>query len=221
MLDHDDKSSRNEVILTTAGAADMLGVAVSTVQKWVESGELDSWKTPGGHRRIPMAGVVKLLRQRGDRPEAETPPLTLMQRPDGMQDEHARVAATMATGLFTAPDRDAFDSLVRLAGQVTGAPIAAFTLLTSEHQILRSRIGIDVRETPRDWAFCNHTVLGEELLCVEDASRDPRFCANPLVSCADGIRFYAGVPVHDRRGYRIGALCVLDREPRRLSTEQE
>ena len=143
-----------------------------------------------------------------------------MKRSGGIQDEPARAAATIATGLLEGPDHEAFDSLVRLAGQVTGAPMAAFTVLTSDRQFLRARSGIDVSETPREWAFCNHTVLGDELVWSEDTRGDPRFCSNPLVAGPPGIRFYAGVPVVDAQGYRIGALCVLDSEPRSLSTEQ-
>lgn len=139
----------------------------------------------------------------------------------GIQDEAERLGATLASGLLETPDHAGFDRLVRLAGHMLGAPIAAFTLLARDRQWLRARIGIDTREMPREWAFCNDTVLGDGVFCVEDASRDPRFCANPLVTGPDNIRFYAGVSVHERHGYRIGTLCVLDREPRRLSAAQE
>lgn len=48
-------------ILTTANAAELLGVSVRTAQLWVESGQLPSWKTPGGHRRIPRQAVMDLI----------------------------------------------------------------------------------------------------------------------------------------------------------------
>lgn len=48
-------------ILTTANAAELLGVSVRTAQLWVESGQLPSWKTPGGHRRIPRQAVLDLI----------------------------------------------------------------------------------------------------------------------------------------------------------------
>jgi excisionase family DNA binding protein len=46
---------------TTREAAKKLNVALSTVQTWVESGHLEAWKTPGGHRRIPLSSIDKLL----------------------------------------------------------------------------------------------------------------------------------------------------------------
>lgn len=50
---------------STREAGRLLDVSVSTVQMWVDSGELDAWKTVGGHRRISMASVQRLLQQRG------------------------------------------------------------------------------------------------------------------------------------------------------------
>jgi excisionase family DNA binding protein len=53
---------------TTREAATMLGVAVSTIQLWVESGLLQAWKTKGGHRRVLRESVESLLRK-GPAPE--------------------------------------------------------------------------------------------------------------------------------------------------------
>ncbi len=47
--------------MTTREVAKVLGVGLTTVQCWVESGALPAWKTAGGHRRIPRAAVEKLL----------------------------------------------------------------------------------------------------------------------------------------------------------------
>ena len=52
-------------VLTTREAGSRLGVSVRTVQLWVESGVLDAWKTPGGHRRVSSASVRTLLEARG------------------------------------------------------------------------------------------------------------------------------------------------------------
>ena len=223
-------------ILTTRGAAQLLGVAVSTVQQWVDSGVLASWTTPGGHRRIPLAAVQAQLRsqaQRGAR--APTPERDQERAPerapaavDGLPagsypvalDEAARTRAALATGLFDTAASPAYDRMVRLASQVAGTPTALVSLLDYERQWFKARVGMAMTQTPRCQAFCNYAVLSDEGLYVEDASRDERFRNNPLVTGEAGVRFYAGNPLYDRDGYRIGTLCVLDRVPRTLSEEQ-
>jgi excisionase family DNA binding protein len=62
----------------TKDAAVMLGVSVSTVQKLVESGALEAWRTEGGHRRIPLASVEKSLAGRLDPPVAYARPLRVL-----------------------------------------------------------------------------------------------------------------------------------------------
>lgn len=49
---------------TTREAARRLGVSLRTVQLWTESGVLDAWKTPGGHRRVLLTAVERILLQR-------------------------------------------------------------------------------------------------------------------------------------------------------------
>ncbi|HAV35887.1 MAG TPA: excisionase, partial [Massilia sp.] len=83
-------------------------------------------------------------------------------------------------------------------------------------QWFKSRVGLALPETPREQSFCSHAILGEQPMLVFDAQQDLRFAGNPLVTGAPHIRFYAGVPLLDAQGYRLGTLCVLDREPRRL-----
>jgi excisionase family DNA binding protein len=202
----------DDPVLTTAAAARLLGVAVSTTQQWLESGALPSWKTPGGHRRVRLSSVLRLLDAPGANPAS---------RPDpAPADENARLAAVAASGLVDSAPEPAFDRLTWLATQVTDCPMALITVLASRRQWFKSRIGVDLAETPRDWAFCNYAIVQEAPLMVEDASRDERFAANPLVTGALRVRFYAGVPLVDAGGHPLGTLCVLDREPRRLRARE-
>jgi excisionase family DNA binding protein len=199
-------------VLTTTQVAALLGVAVSTVQKLVETGHLASWKTPGGHRRIAQDDVRKLREHRTGLAETGAPADTGA--------EHARLQATLASRLLDTPAHASYDRLVRLASQVVEAPIALLTLIDADRQWFKARFGMSMTQTPRAWAFCDHAIVSDAMLVVEDAAQDPRFAANPLVTGTEGVRFYAGVPVCDASGFRLGTLCVLDRRPRKLTHDQ-
>ncbi len=212
----------DDPILTTSEVARLLGVATSTVQIWMESGAIQSWKTPGGHRRTRLSLIQGLIH--GDDDARHTPnpsndpeyqPAADAQYP-APGNERARLAALAASGLVDTGAEARFDRLVRLASMVTGSPIALISLLTSTRQWFKARVGMDVQETPRDWAFCTHAIMQNELFVVEDAMADERFRRNPLVQQDPHIRFYAGVPLRDKSGQPLGTLCVIDREPRRL-----
>jgi excisionase family DNA binding protein len=209
-------------ILTTREAAGLLGIAVSTAQQWIENGLLPAWKTPGGHRRVRLSAVSALLRERAGLPPAALPGSAIgafagegspCMLPEG---EAARLAALDATGLLDSAAEAVFDRLTWLAAQVTDSPMALLTLVDERRQWFKSRVGLVLEETPRELAFCSHAILCDEPMLVFDARHDPRFQDNPLVTEAPHIRFYAGVPLVDAQGYRLGTLCVLDREPRRL-----
>ncbi|HWP44840.1 MAG TPA: GAF domain-containing protein, partial [Blastocatellia bacterium] len=88
-------------------------------------------------------------------------------------------------------------------------------------QWFKSRVGIDVPETPRDLAFCSYTILQPSLLVIPDTMADERFMSHPLVAGDPRIRFYAGAPLVNNEGYALGTLCVLDQTPRDLNAGQK
>lgn len=124
---------------------------------------------------------------------------------------------------LTDPSYDAsFDRIVRLLRSITGASAAAFTVLDGGRQFYKAHEGITQRETPRDVSFCTHTIEQPELMVVPDALQDPRFASSPLVNGPHGHRFYAGMPVRAPSGLPLGALCILDRQPRQIGdTERQ
>ena len=122
--------------------------------------------------------------------------------------------------LDTVPEA-AFDDLTDLAAHICAAPIALISLVDEQRQWFKSRVGISAKETSRDISFCAHAILGNGLFVVADATLDPRFRDNPIVTGRQKVRFYAGVPLKSPDGYALGTLCVLDQKPRQLRPEQK
>ena len=131
-------------------------------------------------------------------------------------DEDERLSALRALLLLDTPPEERFDRLARFVAEQLDVPIALLTLVDGQRQWFKARVGIDATETPRDISFCGHAIMKNDLFIVEDASRDPRFSDNPLVTGDPHIRFYAGAPLSAPGGHRIGTLCVIDTVPRTL-----
>jgi excisionase family DNA binding protein len=221
----------DDPILTTSAAARLLGVATSTVQLWMESGAIESWKTPGGHRRTRQSHIRALLNKVSGQsgalqrrlPPTPTDPEFLPHPHPGFpvaEDEAQRLAALAATGLVDSLAEERFERIVRLASKVTESPIALISLLTARRQWFKARVGLPAQQTPREWAFCTHAILQDGPFVVEDAMSDTRFSGNPLVLADPHMRFYAGVPLRDAAGNAMGTLCVIDREPRKLRASE-
>ena len=121
--------------------------------------------------------------------------------------------------LDTAPEAE-FNDMVAIAAEICGVPMALISLIDDRRQWFKAALGIPVSETPREIAFCAHAILEDDVMVVEDATRDPRFAANPLVTGDLNLRFYAGAPLVTPDGLALGTLCVLDSKARTLSKTQ-
>ncbi|WP_331010076.1 GAF domain-containing protein [Sphingomonas sp.] len=128
--------------------------------------------------------------------------------------EAIRLATLKSYDIMDTPNEAEFDEIVAEAVVAMNTPIALISLVDGNRQWFKARIGLDQSETDRSLSFCAHAIAGAEIFTVEDATHDPRFQHNPLVTGDPGIRFYAGAPLTAANGMRIGTLCVIDRKPR-------
>ncbi len=130
-------------------------------------------------------------------------------------DEAARLAALRSYDVLDTDADRALDQIVTLAADLTGNPIALVSLVDEARQWFKAGVGLPVRQTHRDHAFCAHAILAPaEAMVVADATQDPRLQDNPLVTGPPGLRSYLGVPLVDAEGFALGTLCVLDQVPK-------
>ena len=140
-----------------------------------------------------------------------------MSAPSIPDDEPQRLAALRALELLDTEPEERFDRITRLVRRLLDVPIAIVNFIDADRQWGKSCIGVPTSEVPRTASFCAHAILGEAPLVIEDTSVDKRFATNLLVTGPPHLRAYAGHPVHDPGGYRVGTLCVADTAPHRWS----
>ncbi len=129
-------------------------------------------------------------------------------------DEAERLSALRALLILDTPPEERFDRIVQFAATEFDVPMALISLVDSDRQWFKSRVGFEACETGRDVSFCSHVVYSRELLLVPDAQHDERFHDNPIVLGAPHVRFYAGAPLTLSSGAVVGTLCVLDTRER-------
>ncbi len=108
----------------------------------------------------------------------------------------------------------AFERLTNMAAQIFEAPIALISLVDEDRVWFKSHWGLKAKQVSRVDSFCTHTISNADVLVVPDATGDPRFSENPMVKSENGIRFYAGAPLRTLDRYHLGALCIIDTNPR-------
>ncbi len=134
--------------------------------------------------------------------------------------EDRRSDALHSYSVLDTPREEEFDNIARIAAEVCGTPIAVVNLVDTARQFFKAEVGLGVRETPLETSFCGHAMLAEDFMMVPDATKDPRFNGNPLVTGEPGLRFYAGALLKTKEGLPIGTVCVLDTVPRQLDDHQ-
>ncbi|WP_433307044.1 GAF domain-containing sensor histidine kinase [Actinoplanes sp. CA-030573] len=134
--------------------------------------------------------------------------------------EQSRLAALYSYGLLDAVRPVVLDDLTRLAARIFDTPMAIVSLVDADRQWFAGKTGMADSETSRDISFCAYMIDNPRPLIVPDARLDPRFRGYRNVTGDPFIRFYAGVPLVGDGGHVLGSVCVVDREPRTIGSEQ-
>ncbi len=164
--------------------------------------QLKKYMTSDAHNLAPVVGV--------DSMPAAVPP-----------SEKRRLEVLQSYALLDSEPEEAYDDLTQMAAQICDAPIAMISLVDKDRQWFKSRINYPPLEKPRLESICAHAIQQDALFIVPDLLKDDRFCHNPIAQGPHPIRFYAGAPLVAPEGMSIGTICVMDYEPRTLTSEQQ
>jgi len=144
-----------------------------------------------------------------------------MTKPPVLTNEILRIQCLHDLQILDTPEEEEYTNIVLVACYVCNTPIAAISLLDTSRQWFKAKTGITEKQTNRDISFCGHAIAYEnKFFQVEDTLEDNRFSDNPMVVSGNKIRFYAGVQLFSRMGYKLGMLCVNDTKPNALTDGQ-
>lgn len=133
--------------------------------------------------------------------------------------ELKRLAAVEQLEILDTENDPDFDDLVKMAALIFNVPISTVTIIDRDRQWFKASVGLSVRETPREIAFCHQAIQQKEPLIVSDTKKDTRFANNPLVTEQPHLGFYAGVPLRNAEDLAIGTFCIMDSVPKTLSSK--
>ena len=136
------------------------------------------------------------------------------------ENEDQRIQRLLDLNILDTENEIEFDDLTKIVAEFCDVPICLISLVDKNRQWFKSKIGLDVDETPREISFCQYAIMDEQILEIPDSLEDDRFSSNPLVTGDPKIRFYSGAPLIDNDGFMMGTLCVIDRSPKKLNEFQ-
>lgn len=142
------------------------------------------------------------------------------QNPPVPSNEFSRVLDLSELDLDYSDLNDKFQDLTQLAARVAGTEVSLLNLIDTFTQWTVSSHGFTLDQMPREDSVCQYTIMEPEQFEVKDLSRDDRFKDKFYVKDQPNLKFYFGIPLINKKGNSIGALCVLDKEQQTLSPEK-
>ena len=144
-----------------------------------------------------------------------------MIKPEKHIKEEERIKALESYSILDSLPEVDYENLTLIASQICETPIANIVFIDKERQWVKSTIGLDSADTPRNITFCGHAINDtSNMMIIPDARSDVRFQDNPLVIGQPNIVFYAGVSLRNSEGLPLGTICVIDHKPKTLSPSQ-
>ncbi len=135
-------------------------------------------------------------------------------------DEQLRLRVLKDYQILDSEAEQAYDDITYLASAICRTPISLVSFIDRDRQWFKSHRGSSLQQTSLDTSICAYVARDRQPMIVPDTMNDPRFRDLELMRGPPFIRFYAGVPLISPEGIGLGALCVMDIEPRFMTSEQ-
>ncbi len=130
--------------------------------------------------------------------------------------ESQRLNSLHALNILDTLPEERFDRITRTARRLFNVPIGLIGLVDAKREWFRSCQGLAIGEISREVSLSAYAILGDDALLIPDTLDDARFADSPLVIGYPYVRFYAGQPLSAPDGSKLGALCIMDRQPRQM-----
>ncbi|MGQ0829176.1 MAG: GAF domain-containing protein [Bacteroidota bacterium] len=140
---------------------------------------------------------------------------------DLLNTELERLSALRRYDILDTPMDGNFNKMTSLASIFFDVPVAIISLVDHDKIWFKSCYGLELNQVSKDAGLCASAIMHDDIYVVEDASKDHRCLANPLVSGDFGLKFYAAAPLTTKDGHNLGTFCIIDKKPRSLSENQK
>jgi hypothetical protein len=115
-----------------------------------------------------------------------------------------------------------FEEFIRVTAKLFGVPIAVISLVEADTVWFKAQTGLEgsAHEVPRSNSLCSVAILQQETTVYEEWQSSLCTLVNSDAVSQLGLAFYAGHPLRNATGEAIGALAIIDRQPRTFSEEE-
>ena len=182
--------------------------------KFTAGQAFDRLRTASMNLNRKLRDVAKDLTETGE--EIASPPQRRLSNK-----ESERIKALARYDILDTPPDGAFDRVAAIAAKLFGVPMATVSIVDTDRVWFKASLGLaGVRQVTRDPGLCASAILESKPYVVSSARTDPRTASHPLVTGDLSLQFYAAAPLITADGQRLGAVAVMDTEPREATTEQ-
>jgi len=135
--------------------------------------------------------------------------------------EDDRIKALRQYDILDTSEELEFNNIVKLAALVCNMPSAFISLVDEDMLFIKAIVGCSAHTQPRDISFSHYTIQHDGIMEVKDTLLDERFINHPRVQGSPNIRYYAGAPLIDDNGFKLGVISVYDTKPGSLTEDQK